>query len=211
MAEESISTTELEKQVDVLDKRIDRVRSLYEQYFQGIERIEPRIERDAIKRMLQMHRGVHIRNTGLRFRIQQLTAKFNTYENYWNRVTRQIEEGTYKKDLFLAHYRHGSKEERKEPEVTQKVPMPRDPARAPAAASFQSSLSQEAVESLYDAYTTAKQRCKESTLGLTREALAENLKKQIPLILKQYKCKRVEFKVVIKEGKAVIKAMPKND
>ena len=45
---------QLADQVDALEKRLDRLRSLYEQYFQGIEKIEPSMERTAVKNLIQV-------------------------------------------------------------------------------------------------------------------------------------------------------------
>jgi len=65
------------------------------------------------------------------------------------------------------------------------------------------------MRALYDAYVDAKRRCKEDTSKLTYDALAKTVAKQIPEIMSKYKAKTVEFKVVIKEGKAILKAVPK--
>ena len=48
------------------------------------------------------------------------------------------------------------------------------------------------------------------TPAVWREAVAAALKKQVPAIMKQYNCKEVEFKVVIKDGKAKLTAVPKS-
>jgi hypothetical protein len=45
------------------------------------------------------------RNTALRFRTQQLTARYGTYITYWQRIGRQIEEGTFKRDILRAQKR----------------------------------------------------------------------------------------------------------
>jgi hypothetical protein len=70
-------------------------------------------------------------------------------------------------------------------------------------------LSDEKVRAIYDAYITAKRRCKESTEGITFGAVAQSLHKQVPAILNQKGVTSVDFKVVIKNGKAVLKAVPK--
>lgn len=215
MGQLDAAAKELEQQVDAIENRMDRLRNLYEQYFQGIERIEPSTERKAVKKML---RDVHgyikkVRSTALKFRINQLVARMASFENYWNRICRRIEEGTYQKDLFKARYRSRSREEQ-EPGPTEHPDTPDRPAaqRAAqrAAGPAGDALPDKQINAIYDAYVTAKRRCKESTRGLTRDALAKSIQKQVPTIMKQYKCKSVEFKVVIKKGKAVLKAVPKN-
>ena len=54
----------------------------------------------------------------------------------------------------------------------------------------------------------ARQRTGEPTEGITYEAIAERIRAQVPTLLQQHKAKSVEFKVVIKAGKAVLKAIP---
>lgn len=199
---------ELEEQLDKMESRLDRLRSLYEQYFQGIEKIEPSMERTAVHNILQQMRKTKSRNTALRFRLNQLVARMNTYETYWMRISRRIEDGTYHRDLYMARYRNKAKKEQPaEESAAEKRP---EPARAPARQAGQrAALDDKTVGAIYDAYVLAKRRCKEDTKGLTKEALGKSLRKQVPAIMKQHKCKSVEFKVVIKKGKAILKAVPK--
>jgi len=200
---------ELEEQLDVMEKRLDRLRSLYEQYFQGIEKIEPSMEKTAVHNILQQMRKTRSRNTALRFRLNQLVARMNTYETYWMRTSRRIEDGTYHRDVYMARYRNKAKKEQATEETAEEQRP--EPARAPARQAGQprAALNDKTVGAIYDAYVLAKRRCKESTKGLTKEALAKSLRKQVPAIMKQHKCKSVEFKVVIKKGKAILKAVPK--
>jgi hypothetical protein len=81
------------------------------------------------------------------------------------------------------------------------------PPRPPAAAG--GGMSDDKLRAVYDAYVTAKRRCQEDTSKLTFESVAATLRKQVPELLKQHNAKAVEFKVVIKDGKASLKAVPK--
>ncbi len=204
--------------IDV-EKRVERLRSLYEQYFQGIERIEPSMERTSLHNQIQEMRRTKVRSTGLRFRINQVVSRMNTYENYWNRITRQMEAGTYKRDVFKAHYRSKLKEEAQrdaeekpiqetEQDGSTDTGGKRRQAPRPAAGGPRG-LSDEKIKAITDTYLLAKRRCRESTRGITQDAIASSLRKQVPNIMKRYKCKSVEFKVVIKKGKAILKAVPK--
>jgi hypothetical protein len=202
---------ELEEQLDKMEARLDRLRSLYEQYFQGIEKIEPSMEKTAVHNILQQMRKTKSRNTALRFRLNQLVARMNTYETYWQRTSRRIEDGTYHRDVYMARYRNRAKKEQPDEEPASQTEKRPEPARAPGRQAGQprGELNDNTVGAIYDAYVLAKRRCKESTKGLTKEALAKSLRKQVPAIMKQHKCKSVEFKVVIKKGKAILKAVPK--
>jgi hypothetical protein len=55
----------------------------------------------------------------------------------------------------------------------------------------------------------AKRRCNEDVSALSLDAVATTLRKQVPELMKQHKARSVEFKVVIKDGKAVLRALPK--
>jgi hypothetical protein len=165
-----------------------------------MERRPPISERDKLKRrVLELHLTT-VRNTELRFRVQQLVAKFNSYVSYWDRVSRQMEEGTYHRDVFKARLRSKPAQKPKAQEEI-KQPLPLQPLAA--------GLNKRSIHTIYSAYVNAKKRCRENIGGLTPDKLAISLSKQIPAIKKRYNCKAVEFKVVIKGGKAILKAVPK--
>jgi hypothetical protein len=83
------------------------------------------------------------------------------------------------------------------------------PARPAASNSSPGGLSEDKLKAVYDAYVTAKRRNQEDTSKMSFESVAANLRKQVPELLKQSGAKSVEFKVVIKDGKATLKAVPK--
>ena len=62
-----MEAAEIEIQIDELEQRVDRLRALYEQYFMGIEKLEPTIQRKDVDRRVWVLRREQIRNTGLRF------------------------------------------------------------------------------------------------------------------------------------------------
>ncbi|QDE80395.1 MXAN_5187 C-terminal domain-containing protein [Myxococcus xanthus] len=87
------------------------------------------------------------------------------------------------------------------------MPPPSTAARPPSASG--GGMSDDKLRAVYDAYVTAKRRCQEDTSKLSYESVAATLRKQVPELLKQHNAKAVEFKVVIKDGKASLKAVPK--
>jgi hypothetical protein len=94
-----MEAAEFELTLKDLETRLDRLKALYEMYFQGIERIEPSVPRKQVDRMFEMLRREQPRTTHLRFRYQSLQQRYTTLQTYWRRVTRQIEEGTYRRDV----------------------------------------------------------------------------------------------------------------
>lgn len=103
-----MEAAEIEILVDELETRVDRLRALYEQYFMGIEKIEPLIPRKDIERRIYVLRRVQIRNTALRFRFNNTIQRLNTMQQYWMRIVREIENGTYKRDVRRAAARFGA-------------------------------------------------------------------------------------------------------
>jgi hypothetical protein len=64
------------------------------------------------------------------------------------------------------------------------------------------------LKQLYDVYMQAKKRTGEQS-SLTMDGLRKQIEKQIPAIKAKHKCETVDFKVVLKDGKAMLKAVPK--
>src|SRR4051812_21113044 len=68
----------------------------------GIERIEPQIPRKDVDRRIYVLRREKIRNTAKRFKLQTIISRYNTFQQYWQRICREIEQGTYKRHLIKA-------------------------------------------------------------------------------------------------------------
>jgi hypothetical protein len=102
-----VDAEEIGRLIGDLENRVERLRSLYEQYFMGIERIEPLTARKDVDRRLWALRREQIRNTGLRFKLETTVQRYNTYQQYWQRIVREIEAGTYQRDLGRAAQRFG--------------------------------------------------------------------------------------------------------
>jgi hypothetical protein len=83
------------------------------------------------------------------------------------------------------------------------------PAYRPRARSAED-LTEPTLRKLYDTYLGARRRCGEST-NLRYEDMASALRKQVPKLLDKTGARSVEFKVVIRGGKAILKALPRSD
>ena len=172
--------------LDQLNEAIDQLRHSYEKYFAGIERIEPQRDRQKVKRMINQLRSQRFNNTASRFRFQSLQARLVTFESHWNRICRQIEEGTFKRDLIRAQRRQKQFEQKKE--------RPKAP---------DSSLTR-----LHQEFETACKKLGENK-GISLDALQKTVEKQSAAIKSKYGCKDVHFSVDVKNGKVVLKAKAK--
>lgn len=242
-------------EIDGLEKDINELRSTYELYFMGVEKLEPTATRDNIKATLRRWQEMKPRNTALRFRVQQLKARLVSLENYWSRITRQREAGNYKRDQARVARREQERT-RAEHERAKRLALlrgeapPADPSEtvdgrsppgeghaitgqalmdgksasttagggrpgAPASASMSrprassaEDLTEPKLRKLYQTYVSARKRCGEKA-DLRFEDMAAALRKQVPKLMNDTGAKSVEFKVVIRGGRAVLKALPK--
>ncbi len=99
--------SDIDVALEELESRLERLRSLYEQYFIGMEKIEPSIPRQDVDRRIYALRKVQIRNTAKRFKLQNIIQRYNAFQQYWVRVCREIENGTYHRHVARAQSRFG--------------------------------------------------------------------------------------------------------
>lgn len=97
-----MTTEELDVALEELEVRLERLRALYEQYFLGFEKIEPSVARKDVDRRIYVLRREKIRNTGKRFKLQTIIQRYNTFQQYWQRICREIENGTYRRHVLRA-------------------------------------------------------------------------------------------------------------
>src|SRR5712672_1911439 len=164
-----------------MDVSIAELQVLYEKYFLGIDRRPPETERKRISDRMRVLKSTLVKNTALKFRLHTLFAKLISFERMWDRTLREMEEGTYRRDVFKAKL-HSSKKKDGKPAPTVH-------------------LSDEKLRKLYDTYLVARQRTGEPVAGLTFDSVATRIRAQVPELLERHKAKNIEFKVVIKGGK----------
>src|SRR5690606_20934367 len=97
-----VTPDEFDQYLDDLETRLERLRSLYEQYFMGMERIEPSVARKDVDRRFWVPRRGKGRNTARRLKLQTLVQRYNTLQQYWHRTCREIEQGTYRRHKLKA-------------------------------------------------------------------------------------------------------------
>jgi hypothetical protein len=85
-----------------LELKMDRLKVLYEQYFMGIEKMEPQVARKEVQRTMLQLQQQYIRNTAMRFKFNTMLQRWQLYITYWNRTLREIENGTYVRHLQKA-------------------------------------------------------------------------------------------------------------
>jgi hypothetical protein len=261
--EEEVGVDEL---LGDLEKKLERVKILYEQYFMGIEKMEPAVLRKEFTRKMLDLTQLNIRNTAQRYRLSALNQKFGVYTSYWSRTMQQIERGTYFRNVIKvardavnrgveapdevlralpARVRERILRERvvasaqaaragktAAPDAGVEPPGPEEDGETfektfdslfdsmlrkpapPAAAPVTSravvpGMDEEQTRELYRRFVEAKRLLGQPVEGLKYEQVVATLQKQAPKILADHKASAVEFHVVVKDGKVILKASPK--
>ena len=203
----------MHQELDALEKRIQTLKIAYDQYFLGIEKLEPAKERDDVNKLINELMGRFVRNTGAKFRRESLKAKFLSYGRYWDRILKQIEDGTYRGHRIKAKLHERERAEKEQPNGNGAEAT--SPAAAPVAAAPNAPPSGprpgagDAVQRIYEQYVAAKRKTNESVDGISKEKLASVLAQQAQALKQKYNCKSVEFRVVVEDGKTKLKAIPK--
>lgn len=276
-AEQRLPESEaLARELEELDVALVELKAHYEQYFLGVERQPPNQAYGAVRGRLAKLRAGYVRSAVLKFRIQALQQRFTTYDRLWQRTLQEMENGTYRRDLFKARRRRKTGEspasaaaapaERPEapkapvlaepgpiPQGTQSAvaktapppipsatqggtvrpsPVPsvapvaiptgtqgavRRAPSAPIPTGTQGAVARATAEALaeprlravYEAYLAAKKKCREDVSRISYESVADSLRKQVPELLERHGARDVEYKVLVKDGKAVLRAVPK--
>lgn len=176
-----------------LEKKLIQLKADYEQYFLGYQKVAPEKLRAEVEKFIRLYTNQRITNTALNFRFNTAVAKFNSYRAYWDRTIREIEEGKYVRDKFKMKLR----------EAMRQPTLPVQPTARPQAGPSE----EDNIKRVYEEYVRARKSTNEPIPKF--ETVAELIKKQAPAIKEKYKASSVDFKVVIEDGKAKLKAVPK--
>ena len=192
---------EREKNLKILEQELNQLRVTYDLYFQGLERIPPEERRNLYhKKILRFQVSIATAPTALRYRVNSLLQRFTSYDQMWRRQMTAIENGTSRRDKLRASV---AKNQKPTP-LAAPAPLA-EPAPIPMG---NPALEAERLKKLHGAYVKAHEISGQKT-SLTLDKLSASLKKQLPQLQQKHPGKQIDFKVVIKNGKAQLKAVVK--
>jgi hypothetical protein len=171
---------EVEDAIDKLELSLQRLKIDFERFFSGNLKAPPEQLRQNINFQIHSLRSRYIRSFALRFRLNNLEARFNTFSVLFGRRLRELEQGSGRQPA-------GAK------------------SRADARAGIVLGEKQEpgAVEALYQELCRA-QRIEPENLEHFRTYLG----KQVETIRSKTGCSEVQFRISSKDGKVKLKAKP---
>ncbi len=188
-----------EKELEEQDGRISRLRVLYDQYFMGIEKIEPLHVRGVVEKTFLRSKIPRRGSTAMKFRYRSLQQKFTSYSSYWDRLVRLIEEGKIRRGVsgHRPAYTGIAGEEAKAPLASKRRRFVRDRIGLEGASlPHKDEFRPDELQELYSSLVAARTAAGEDSSKLTPELL----KKSVDRILSRVKNQDIRLKITHPEG-----------
>src|SRR5688572_20722549 len=83
----------LNEDLEQIEKAIKQLQIEWEKFFGGVERKPPTDLKAKVEAVIRRHANAEIRNNTERFRYQNLTARYNIFNEMWSKRLRAMEEG----------------------------------------------------------------------------------------------------------------------
>lgn len=185
--QESSARRDINLEIDRLETKIKELQVLYEQYYIQLLPLPPDKEHKDVKQTIRVLLKAPFKNSQTRFRLRQVIQRYQTYNTYWERVNKQKEDGTYSRDVFKADIREKEKQQ-------------------DSVANTQGAKTSKGIEQLFTSYQEALRNSGAKTDNLDFDAFRKNLVKRAKALKEQHGATKVKYRVVVKDGKVVIKA-----
>jgi hypothetical protein len=190
----------IEDDIGLLERGIRELQIEWEKFFGGVEKKPPLELRARIEGLIKRYAYADIRNNSERFKYQSLTARYNTFNELWNKRLRALEEGR----PLGAHAGRPSP-----PAPAPRSVIPDAPRTAEAAAAFRVERTEDGtvVRALFNEYVEARKQAGDRG-GMNFENFQKVVKEQTKRILTEKNARAVDFRLEVKEGKVTLKAKP---
>jgi hypothetical protein len=182
-----MENTDIDRELDVLETALNTLRRDYEIYFSGGTKLPPLESHRRVEREIRRYARLTTLNYAQRFRYNNVSARFNSYVDLWNKQMRNKEEGRTPSGGIIQPVERQREAVKKEPSVTAEANH---------------------LQELFHEYLKSRQKTGENTAGLSFEKFSEQLGRQKEMIVNRYQCKDVQFSVAVEQGKTKLKAKP---
>ena len=187
--------------LEALEKTIRQLQIEWEKFFGGVEKKPPVDLRTRVENLLRKHDVSDIRNNTERFRFMNLTARYNTFNELWNKRLRAIEEGRpvglHGRAALVAMAATAPPPDR----------TPHLPARSGEVRIGSARPDESAVQALFERFLDARQEVGEKG-SVKFESFQKLIAQQANRILTEKGATAVDFRLETKDGKVSLKAKP---
>ena len=114
MARKDRDAKRIKEAIVLLERYLQLCKNEHEMFFLGIQKRPPEAKIRDLKHMLRDLEEMNIQNTAMQFQVRRLRGRFNTYSTLWIRTTKQIEEGTYHRQRYMADARDKARQAKKQ-------------------------------------------------------------------------------------------------
>jgi len=181
----SEQTRDTDETIELLDRKLGMLKREFEQYFLGTRPREPVLLRSEVHKLVVFLSNTPISNTAQRFKFSSICSRYQAFKRQWDDTLRKIEAGTYERHQFKAKI-HGQ------------GPRSSAPKKSGGRSQPQADL--------YQDYVDARLACGQSTQGVSREKLEQQLTRQKAQLKKKYGNSDFNFRVAVEDGKVRLKA-----
>jgi hypothetical protein len=180
----------LRAELVMLENVLEDLKVKYEQYFSSILHMPPDSLHNEVRKAFKRIRKSPFRSSAVNYKLKCLEIRYNTYNTYWQRVLKERENGVYIKDVFKANLR-------------EKI------AQEEARAATSVGAAERGLRNLFDSYKTTLEKQTGKVKNLDFKAFQDSLLQKAKQFKETHGAKKLVFKIVVKEGKVLVKAVPK--
>ena len=175
-----------------LENMLEEVKLKFEQYFSSIIQLPPDSIHNDAKRLIRRLRKAPFKSSAMNYKLKTLEGRYHTYNTYWQRVLREREDGVYVKDVFKANIREKN-------------------ALEEARALTSIGLAEKGIKSLFETYKGALEQRAGKVATLNFDSFQDSLIKKAKAFKEKNGAEKLVFKVVVKDGKVLVKATAKKE
>ena len=176
---------QLDRELDDLEMALTLLKRDYEIYFSGGTKLPPLDAHRKVEVRIRRYGGNTSLNYAQRFRYNNITARFHSYVDLWNKQMRYKEEGRTPSGGVL---------------------QVEKPAKERRKTTVDAEANQ--LQKLYNDYLKSREQTGEQLTGMTFDKFSDQLTKQRAMIVDRFKCADVQFYVAVEQGKTKLKAKP---
>ena len=194
-----------DEDLDRLEEEIRKLKNKYDQFFSGIQKMPPSMDRKNVEILIYEIGKTKMRDNGKRFRYNTLLSRYNQYREMWGRKMREREEGPldYRR-------RAAALAEPTTPKVVEsaKTAAPRvTSSNGETYVKVAPGTNGDELRKLYDQLQEQHTKIGKSS-PITMDQLKQMVEKQSEVVRSRYNVNAVGFRVETVEGKVKLKAKP---